>query len=281
MSDNARSPRRPLTVAPLLIALAGLALACSSCGTHGTATTSIVITSTTVGAAVQSATTTEAPTTTEASTTTELAATTTESTITTEAAAQEPLQLVEAGYSYVQGYLEVAVIVRNPNADWYANSSTLRAITRDAGGRVLGTFEWPLPGILSAQTIGWAARGDLKGSKPAAVDFEIVNTLLGPQAMETLGASSFVPLEVAGLEAKKTGSKVAFVGEVVNKNTYPLHGVSVSILLRDKAGKLVGGVDGGPLAGDVAEGTSTKFELNAEWDLPAYSSMEGYAYMLP
>ena len=134
-------------------------------------------------------------------------------------------------------YIQYAIAVKNPNTERAVMFPTVRLTARDAEGAVLGTDEIVGSSILPGGTWYSAFQGPSVDSKPAAVDFEIVqpddSDWVSPESIENAGK----PLTVEN-PIKRT-DKIA--GEVSNPNDFDIDSVAVVVFFRDESGKLLAG----------------------------------------
>lgn len=195
------------------------------------------------------------------------------------AAANEllPLELADSGYAVKDGfdtyYIQYAIAVKNPNTERAVMFPTVRLTARDAGGAVLGTDEIVGPSILPGGTWYSAFQGPSVDSKPAAVDFEIVqpddSDWVSPESIENAGK----PLTVEN-PIKRT-DKIA--GEVSNPNDFDIDSVAVVVFFRDESGKLLAGET--TYTDKVSAGGKIPFEIPL-WGDEEYitDNFEVYAY---
>jgi len=186
-----------------------------------------------------------------------------------------PLQLVESGFTVVEGpYVEYGVIIKNPNEDIGAVFPAVRITMRDEAGGVLGTDDQTLNRIMPGGVAAWGGQADPNGKKPAKVEFEVLDPGDTWKLADQMEPADFKPFTVIGLRANKSDSGTSFTGELVNPNSSAFNEAAVSVLLRDKAGAIVGGYTGFierlPANGKAA------FEVSSMGDVPAYASIEAY-----
>ena len=189
-----------------------------------------------------------------------------------------PLEIVDSGYAVKDGYdtfyIQYAIIVKNPNTDSAVEFPTVRLTARDANGAILGTEDIVGSSILPGGTWYSSFQGPSVDSKPATVDFEIVepddNDWVWPDRIDNAGE----PLCVENPVRRKD----KIVGEVSNPNDFDIDSVAVVVLFRDDNGKL--------LAGDttytdkVTAGGKIPFELSLLGADDGYitDNFEVYAY---
>ena len=165
-------------------------------------------------------------------------------TATTASETPKPLEVVESGYTVVRGsYVEYAFVLRNPNPGFGVQFPVVRLTMRDAAGTVFNTTDvvfrrWLLPG----ETATWADEADMKGRRFAKVNFEAVDPgTKWKNATEARSMGLATPLKTTHLKTTKTASGLTFTVEVENPGTVAVDDPVVSIVLRDKSGRIVAG----------------------------------------
>lgn len=228
-----------------------------------------------------STTTTEATSSTataEASATADSSATA-EATGTKPAAKPQALQIAESGYSVVSGpRVEYAFYLRNPNKAYGAQFPMVDVVMRDSKGSVIGsstvTFgRWLMPG----ETAAYAGEVDPRGLKPAKVTFEPVDPALAfkwKPAAEAWSEPAGV-LKTKRHKATKTRGGVSFTGVVLKPPVIGVDEYLVSIILRDKAKRIVGGYTGS--YDEILTGSEGPFKVDSVRSVPNFATFEVYA----
>jgi eukaryotic-like serine/threonine-protein kinase len=191
----------------------------------------------------------------------------------------KPLEIVESGYSVVDGaHLQYAFVLRNPNSDFGVQFPVVRVTMRDAAGSVLSTTDvtfrrWLMP----SETTTLAQQADVNGVAPARVDFAVVDP---GAASKWRTPGQALPmglgfLRTAGLKVGRTASGVVFKGLVENPNSKGVDDFIVSVVLRDKSGHIVAGYAGTGM--DLDAGSKQIFTIESPHDAPAYATAEAYA----
>ena len=189
----------------------------------------------------------------------------------------EPLRLLEAGYVVVVAagpFVEYGFVMQNPNSMFGAQFPMVRITMRDAAGQVIGTTEKVLNRIMPSETLGWGDQADPNGQKPAKVEFEVLDPGRNWKPADQMAPVGFKPFTVAGLKVNKSLFGTSFTGELVNPNDAAFEQVAVSILLRDKAGKIVVGYTDFPKK--LPANGKVPFEVRSLGEVPEYSKFEAY-----
>ena len=191
-----------------------------------------------------------------------------------EASGPKELKLVDCGYSYIDGYLYYAVVIKNPNEDIMMEFPSLRITARDEEGNVIATEDQTFGEIHAGQTFEYASLGLELSEAPTNVDFEIL-------PFDDYGIIEEDSSEYANIKKLTVNNVTASVdsigwptysGEIVNDNEYDISSVAVSVLYRDSDNKLIGG-DTTYVDNVVANG-KTPFTLDVMTDQFKYESYE-------
>ena len=187
-----------------------------------------------------------------------------------------PLELLETGFFVVEGpYVEYGFVLKNPNAGTGAEFPTVRITMRDANGGVVGTDEQVLNRIMPGETVAWGGQANPNGTKPASVKFEVIDPGDNWKPADHMEPVDFKPFKVVGLKENKSDFSTSFTGELVNPNGAAFDQVAVSILLRDKAGKIVVGYTG--FVEKLSANGKVPFEVDSLGKVPEYAKFEAYA----
>jgi hypothetical protein len=178
------------------------------------------------------------------------------------ALAPVPLVLTDSGWAMDErGYVTWGFILENPNADAGAENLTVRITMKDAGGAVVGTADVAVKRIMPGATVALGGEdADPHGKVPATVDFEVPDPGAGWRRAERMEPVGFRPLTVTGQSASKQGATTSFTGQLKNPNNAALKEVCLTLLLRDKAGKLFYG--GYNIVQDVKAGASQSVRMD-------------------
>jgi hypothetical protein len=203
---------------------------------------------------------------------------TTKATETTAGVKPKPLEIVESGYTIVPGpHAEYAFVLRNPNPTLGVEFPLVRVSMRDAAGRELNTADalfgrWLLPG----ETAVFAEEVAPKGNELAKVVFEVVDP--GIQS-KWKTASESQPmghvLKTSHLKVNKTASGITFTGQVENRNSVGVDDFIVSVILRDKSGRIVAGYTS--YMDEISAGEKQAFTVNSVRAVPKFATAEAYA----
>lgn len=189
-----------------------------------------------------------------------------------------PLEIVECGYVVTDGYdtyyIKYAVMVKNPNTEKAVEFPKIRLTARDKNGAVLGTNDVVGSSILPGRTWYRASLGPSIDSKPATVEFEIIQPndfdWVSPDRIDNEGEALIVENPIMREDK--------IVGEVYNPNDFDTRCVAVVVFFRDDNGKLLAGET--TYTNKVSAGGKIPFELwlwgaNDEY---ITDSFEVYAY---
>jgi hypothetical protein len=206
---------------------------------------------------------------------------------TTSTAAPEPppspLEVVESGFVIGEGgtyYVDYGFVLKNPNTHAGALSPTVRVTLRDAKGVVLGTEDVVLKRIMpGASVAGGGEDLDPHMKKPKTVDFEVLDPGADWRTSAQMEPAGFTPLVVSGLAASTSGLMTSFTGELTNPNGSAISEVTVSVVMRDQAGRIIyvmsGLVGPQPADGMVPAGATVPFRMDMA-DAPADVTLEAY-----
>lgn len=185
-----------------------------------------------------------------------------------------PLEVKEYGYSVNNGYLYYSVCIYNPNESYYVTLPTFRITARDADNILLGTKDKTLFSIYPQEEVWYAFYGFEVDEPPAKVTIEALTPKdYYIKEVSSVQQPQYIPLTV--INYTKRGEKI--VGEIKNDNDYEISQAILTVVFRDKDGKLLGG-DSTFLESIPANGTvpfeksaylafSDTFELYAgRWD---------------
>jgi len=189
-----------------------------------------------------------------------------------------PLELIDSGYAVKKGfsayYIQYAIIVKNPNTERAVMFPKVRITAKDADGAILGTEDIVGSSILPGAAWYSAFQGPSTDSKPATVEFEIIqpdeSDWVSPDRIDNAGE----PLTVEN----PTKRKAKIVGEVLNPNDFDINSVAVVVLFRDENGKLLAGET--TYTDKVSAGGKTPFEISLWGSDDGYitDNFEVYAY---
>lgn len=164
---------------------------------------------------------------------------------TVEPAAQgKPFEIVESATNVSpsvlggQFYVQWIAVMRNPNPDLFGAFPTVAVTARDAQGAVVGTDDQVMESLPPGATIAFASQVTAT-AQPAKIDITFkkvdwVKTQTKPADYPPFTAEkvSFRPDRAAGFSV---------TGDLRNPYSKPVDGLAVTALVRDAAGKLLGG----------------------------------------
>lgn len=185
-----------------------------------------------------------------------------------------PLEVIESGYSVVgdDNTIEYGVIIHNPNKTLAASFPTIKVDMRDAQSGVLGVGEQVLDHIRPGQTVAWGGSTTANGRKPARVTFSVV---VDDENWESSDPSVFKGFEIRKPRLLQGSYGLSVTGELVNRNATKCDLVALSVIFRDKSGKIVSG-DGGYVDNVPANGR-VPFEVRLYRKPPSRDSVAVYA----
>lgn len=137
-----------------------------------------------------------------------------------------------------------------------------RVTAKDADGRILGTEQYVLNIIYPDRDFVCGDIGFEITKYPAVVEFE----MLEPdewKIRETsmLDNKEYLPLEVMNISCdKRDGHFYTYTGEIYNPNEYQIDEARISVILKDKDGKMLGGSPG--FAEDIRAGGKVPFSIS-------------------
>jgi hypothetical protein len=188
----------------------------------------------------------------------------------------KPLEIVESGYTIVDGpAVEYAFVLRNPNADFGVQYPAVRVTMRNKSGRVLSTATSTFGRWLRAgETASFAEQVSVNGEIPAKVDFAVVD----PGAKWKSASESALmgyTLKTSHVTVKSANRGIAVSGQVENSNSVRIDDVALSAILRDKSGHIVGGFSG--YMEEINPGVKQAFTVKSNHDVPKFAKVEMYA----
>lgn len=173
------------------------------------------------------------------------------------------IEVVESGWSFVDGYVFYAVKMKNPNTNLAADLPTVTITGKDVDGKILFSEEsyvTSLPPNSLSYTGGQAGNGNA----PATVDFSV-----------NVGAYGWTPENPQEEEAFTITNTNEVVGDYMTNYTGEItmnyeHRMStnarITVVLRDADGNITGGYHG--LLLDLTVGKSTPFDVTGYADIP-------------
>ncbi len=156
------------------------------------------------------------------------------------ASAPVPLAMADSGWALSEnGYVTWGFILENTNVDAGAENVTVRISMKDAGGAELGTQDVAVKRIMPGATVALGGEdADPHGKVPATVDFEVLDPGAGWKRADAMAPVGFKALTVVDPKAGKEGMTTSFTGQLKNPNDSAFEQVAVTVLLRDKTGKI-------------------------------------------
>ena len=183
--------------------------------------------------------------------------------------AQQPLRVVEFGFSQTKaGSVYYGIVVENPNTTWAAFGTGVGITFLDAGGKEVTRLGGLIGQLLPGQ------RTAIGSYSPSAQGAKTMQVELETQDWAPLGEQP-VPLTVTDVETKTSGNVMTTTGTITNSSAQPFDFVSIQIVYRDAAGKIIGGwsdITSVPASGKA------DFEVRALEVLPAKATEVFLAY---
>lgn len=195
-----------------------------------------------------------------------------------ETIADNPLELVESGWSAESGYVEYALALHNTDETHAVQFPQVTITGKDSDGSVMFSDTQVFAIVYAGETAYFAGQvGD--GDKPASVEFS-AEMPSSDDLLDTDGAETFSVRDVK--ERKVDLGGVTFSGEVVTdrdddngKGVYT-DDVQVTLVLRDAKGRIVFGRN--TSVAKPAQGKAKAFSIET-YGLPDYTSYELYAHV--
>lgn len=188
---------------------------------------------------------------------------------------RQDLQIAESGF-YVDsnGYSHYAVIVKNPNAEWAAESITLSVTSKDANGTVVGTSMDSLTMLFPGGTA--AICGSTYDAAPAStLDFDLSVPDAAWSKQDMTQAEFESAFHLISINEIPGEFDTTFTGEAVNETDGAFTLSKVNVVLRDEAGAIVGGYSGYIGTTDFQPHTTAAYSIS-EMGVPAHASIEAY-----
>lgn len=188
---------------------------------------------------------------------------------------ENPLEVVESGWSVSNGYIHYAFALHN-NADVQINFPGVTITGRDASGQVLFSEEKIISSLPAGGTLRYGFLAG-NGTAPARVEFTPIMPADYAVSTEADTTASFT---VAGVREVPDGlSGIKFTGEVTTDREggagdYGSQ-VAITVILRDESGAIIYGNTG--FARRPAVGETTSFEVSGNGAPEEYASFEAYA----
>ena len=175
------------------------------------------------------------------------------------------------------GYISYVVALRNASKDAVVDYPAFSIVGRDSEGKIVSSEEQVLPRLNPGETMYFSSIAGTGTVAPRSVDF----LPIAPDEYQVHRArSEGAVFRVTDVSATTdTFGEVVFVGEAIweagEKGEDATSDILVTVVLRDDAGEMVGGVM--TLASCPERGVPVAFQTLGE-DVPDYASIEAYAY---
>ena len=190
---------------------------------------------------------------------------------------KEDLVVVESSWHMSNGYISYVVALRNASKDTVVDYPAFSIVGRDSEGKIVSSEEQVLPRLNPGETMYFSSIAGTGTVTPRSVDF----LPIAPDEYQVHRArSEGAVFRVTDVSATTdTFGEVVFVGEAIweagEKGEDATSDILVTVVLRDDAGEMVGGVM--TLASCPERGVPVAFQTLGE-DVPDYASIEAYAY---
>ncbi|WP_283139271.1 hypothetical protein [Rhizohabitans arisaemae] len=154
----------------------------------------------------------------------------------------QPLAVVDQASSIVKaagGYVvHWAGLLRNPNQWHFGENTVASVVARDSAGKEVMRFDQPLDAVPPAGKMAFS--GEARAERqPTDVKIEFKPSNWREAARIT---SAFKPFPISNVFTQKLGTQgYQVIGQVGNPYSLAVSGLAVTSLLRDSAGKLLGG----------------------------------------
>lgn len=167
-----------------------------------------------------------------------------------------PIEIRESGWVIASGdYLYYFVKLYNPNADVAIEFPSFRITAKDGDGVLLGTEDQTCAIIYPQEEMVYGSQAFSVDEQPASVEFEVLSVEdYNIKNADMLDAYS--PMSAVNVAIRS--DKV--VGEINNPNDYEFDNVSITVLMRDEGGELIGILH--TFASDVAANGTTPFDVS-------------------
>lgn len=182
----------------------------------------------------------------------------------------EDLEVIESGWSTdSHGYTHYGVGVRNPNADFEAQSIKLTATGRDADGKIVFTRDDTIPFMLPGAEYYLGGQAG-NGTAPDSIEFSLE---VDDRRWVKSDHTSSPVFEIGNAnEVVGEFGQTSYTGELsANLSWDDTSSVRTSVILRDSAGAIVYGTDG--YIDYPAEGQARPFELHV-YEAPEHATYE-------
>lgn len=188
------------------------------------------------------------------------------------------LEVVESGYTIVDRKgpkVEYGVVMRNPNANFGVQYPVLRLTMLDANGQEIATAEQTMNRmVLPDETFSFAGEADANGKRPAKVVFEVLDPDNKWRTKNQIDPAGLMPFKVNRIKAGKKGTALAFDCSVENSNIIGIDDFLVSVILRDKAGRIVAGYNA--LDDEIGVKDTRTVQVETLGKVPSYAKVEAY-----
>lgn len=184
----------------------------------------------------------------------------------------EPLELVETGWSNGSGYVNVAVLLHNPNKDCRADYPRVIVTGKDKDGRILFTEDLYTGSIQPDSDAAAVGTVGLDKPRPASVEFSVSVPDYG-WAVDDQTASQICTVQnTAYVPSGSDDGDIT--GEVRFQNLSGEEYCEVIALLHDRSGALVGGAS--TYLDDLHNGDTKPFSIWV-YDQPEFTDFQVYA----
>ena len=190
---------------------------------------------------------------------------------------KEDLVVAESSWHMSNGYISYVIALRNENENMAVDYPAFNIVGRDSEGKITSSDEQVLSRLDPGETMYFSSIAGTGIDAPHSVDF----LPIAPDGYQVHQArSESAVFRVTDVSATTdVFGETAFVGEVIweggERNESAGSDIRVAVVLRDSAGKLIGGATA--FARCSERGVPVAFQTLGE-DISNYASIEAYAY---
>lgn len=187
------------------------------------------------------------------------------------------LVVAESSWRMSNGYISYVIALKNESEDMAVEYPAFNIVGRDSEGKVVSSEEQVLSWIDPGETMYFSSIAGTGTVTPHSVDFLPIAPD-GYQIRQARSESAVFHVTDVSATTDTFGGTV-FVGEAIwedgERHEDATSDILVTVVLRDKAGEMVGGTI--TIASCPERGVPVAFQTLGE-DMPAYASIEAYAY---
>lgn len=187
------------------------------------------------------------------------------------------LVVAESSWRMSNGYISYVIALKNESEDMAVEYPAFNIVGRDSEGKVVSSEEQVLSWIDPGETMYFSSIAGTGAVTPHSVDFLPIAPD-GYQIHQARSGSAVFRVTDVSATTDTFGGTV-FVGEAIwedgERSEDATSDILVTVVLRDEAGEMVGGTT--TIVSCPERGVPVAFQTLGE-DMPAYASIEAYAY---